>query len=156
MLAKTYLVGKIAAAILILFLSMIAFSAVANAQATGGIAGTVKNADSRRPLAAINVTVKGTQLGAATDGDGRYLIPRVPVGNHTLIFSAVGYENLEIAVTVTAGKNATLDAVLLGEVIRLADVVVYGAAKHPQRITEAPAAISTIDPLAMRQAASTG
>lgn len=49
------------------------------------------------PLPGVTVLIKGTQLGTATDIDGKYTIP-VPDGNQTLIFSMIGMVDREEAV----------------------------------------------------------
>ena len=58
---------------------------------TGKIAGRVVDKETGEPLVGINVVVKGTSLGAATDIDGYYAILSIPPGTHTIIVSMVGY-----------------------------------------------------------------
>jgi len=54
------------------------------------ITGTVKDAGNGDPLPGVNVTVKGTNIGASTDFDGKYKI-KADKGQ-TLVFSFIGYE----------------------------------------------------------------
>ncbi|MFQ5823222.1 MAG: TonB-dependent receptor domain-containing protein [bacterium] len=141
----------------IICLSIMIINSIGIAKEIGEISGTVFNAETGEPLEKINVSIKGTTMGAATNSDGKYIITRVPTGSYTLVFSAVGFVNLEFTnVTVTAGESTTLDAFLLEEVVELGDVLVYGASKHPERITKAPSAISTISAIEVRRVASTG
>ncbi len=63
----------------------------AAARETGGVVGTVIDAETKDPLPGVNIVVKGTYYGAATDGDGRYLIPVVPAGDYTFEVSMIGY-----------------------------------------------------------------
>jgi len=58
------------------------------------VSGTVRDAGSGEPLPGVNVVVKGTTLGTATDLDGRYRLV-VPSPQDTLVFSFVGYETRE-------------------------------------------------------------
>ncbi len=59
---------------------------------TGRIRGRVIDAETKAPLAGVNIVVEGTTLGAATDEKGEYLITNVPAGIQTLTASYVGYE----------------------------------------------------------------
>ncbi|MBI1803331.1 MAG: carboxypeptidase-like regulatory domain-containing protein [Ignavibacteriae bacterium] len=68
----------------IVLLPLIVFS-----QQYGKISGRVKDAKSGEWLPSVNVVVKGTSLGAATDGRGSYAISQVPLGTYMLVFSAV-------------------------------------------------------------------
>src|SRR5437667_10908770 len=58
---------------------------------TGSVAGTVRDAGSGAPLAAVSVTVVGTRLTGATQADGRYAISGVPPGTHRLRARLRGY-----------------------------------------------------------------
>jgi TonB-linked SusC/RagA family outer membrane protein len=84
--------------------------------------GTVKD-ETGTTLPHVSIKLKGTTKGAITDLTGKYTID-VPSTKSVLVFSFVGYQAQEVAVT---GKNAIdvnlkLDAVSLGEVV----VVGYG------------------------------
>ena len=59
------------------------------------IKGTVTGADDGEPLPGVSVLVKGTTTGTATTVDGEYTLA-VP-SDATLVFSAVGYETVEMA-----------------------------------------------------------
>ena len=58
---------------------------------TGHIAGQVVDANGDA-LPGANVIVEGTQLGAATDRGGRYIIRNVSVGTYTIKATFVGFE----------------------------------------------------------------
>ncbi|MDZ7763007.1 MAG: carboxypeptidase-like regulatory domain-containing protein [Melioribacteraceae bacterium] len=47
---------------------------------TGKLAGHVKDAATGEPLPFVNITIEGTQLGAATDIDGDYVILNISPG----------------------------------------------------------------------------
>lgn len=61
---------------------------------TGHITGTVTEA-SGRPIAYANVILIGTNLGGMAMKNGTYVIPRVPVGRHTLKAVMWGYFPVE-------------------------------------------------------------
>jgi hypothetical protein len=84
------------------------------------ISGKVK-AESGEFLPGVNVILKGTTIGTVTDVDGRYSLA-APDLNGTLVFSYIGYANLEVSVN---GRTA-IDISLAEDVQRLAEVVVVG------------------------------
>ncbi|MEX0602017.1 MAG: carboxypeptidase-like regulatory domain-containing protein, partial [Bacteroidota bacterium] len=111
-----------------------------SAQTNGIITGTVRDDDKREGIPFVNVLIKGTTLGDATDANGRYAIRTVPPGTYTLVASAVGFRTLEISVKVDAGETVTQNFVLAHSTVELGEVQVYGASLRRERITEAPAA----------------
>ena len=76
---------------------------VARAQA---LEGQVRDND-RQPLLGVNVFIPALQRGAVTDEAGRYVIPSLPAGTHTVEFRFVGFKTVTRAVTL-----AVLGAVL--------------------------------------------
>jgi outer membrane receptor protein involved in Fe transport len=93
-------------------------------QNKGTIAGTLLDKDSNnQSLPFANVIVKGTKIGANTDIDGKYTITIAP-GNYTVQFSFVGYETVEVPVTVVANETVTLNNSLGSGSYKLKDVVI--------------------------------
>ncbi|NBT88444.1 MAG: SusC/RagA family TonB-linked outer membrane protein, partial [Flavobacteriaceae bacterium] len=81
------------------------------------VSGTVLD-ETNLPLPGVNVIAKGTTNGVQTDFDGNYTI-EVNVGE-TLVFSYVGYKNVEMPVTATSSDmsfSMELDASILNEVV---------------------------------------
>ncbi|MFN8349640.1 MAG: TonB-dependent receptor [Spirosomataceae bacterium] len=72
-------------------------------------------------LPGVNVTVKGTQRGAVSDGEGRYQLTGVP-STAVLVFSFIGYLKQEVPVN----NRSTIDVTLLADVKALNEVVVVG------------------------------
>src|SRR5690606_16223773 len=75
---------------------------------TGRIVGTVVDATSGETLPGANVLVEGTNIGAATNLDGQFVIPSVRPGLQTLRASYVGYTRQQVQVTVVAGGEVTV------------------------------------------------
>ena len=90
------------------------------------VSGTVVD-EKGNPVIGASVIVKGTQKGAVTDADGRYVLLGVGSGD-ALQFSYLGY----YTVTEKVGPRTTVDAVLSEMSNMLNDVVVvgYGAQKR--------------------------
>lgn len=113
--------GKnIFAAALWLFLLLPAGQAFAQ---TGTIVGTVTDSTTGEPLPGVNVVVEGLNLGSATGADGQYRIADVPVGEHTVIATFIGYTPKRLSIEVEEGTNE-LDIVLAPQVLGLQNVVV--------------------------------
>ena len=74
--------------------------------------------DANGPLPGVNVVVKGTSNGAATDFDGRYSI-KVVDSKSILVFSTMGYETKEVAVNGQTQINVVLseDLQALDEIV---------------------------------------
>ena len=87
------------------------------------VSGTV--VDNIGPVIGASVVEKGTSNGVVTDLDGNYTL-NVPQGA-VLVFSSIGYKDVEVTVGTSSVYNVTLeeDRMLLDEVV----VVGYGTMK---------------------------
>ncbi len=94
------------------------------AQSPSGVTGAVTSKDGSALPA--SVTVKGTSRGTSTDAEGRYSLDQVP-SNAILVFTSIGFQTLETAVSGRTTINVSLDydAQSLDEVIAVA----YGTSK---------------------------
>ncbi len=94
------------------------------AQTTGIISGVLKDKNANnQPLAFANVLLKNTAISANSDIDGKYLIKATP-GDYTIVFSFIGYENVEVPVTVVAGQTVIINKTIGSGNYTLQDVVV--------------------------------
>ncbi|MDR0349777.1 MAG: SusC/RagA family TonB-linked outer membrane protein, partial [Tannerella sp.] len=84
------------------------------------VKGTVVD-ENNEPLPGVNVVVKSTQQGVATDIDGIYSIV-VPNNNAVLIFSYIGYATREI----TVGNQNEINVTLTEDTRFIDEVVVIG------------------------------
>jgi TonB-dependent starch-binding outer membrane protein SusC len=84
------------------------------------ITGKVTDKSNGEALPGVNITIKGTNQGAATDMSGKYTI-KVNSGS-TLVFSFIGYINEERIVE----SAQTIDVELTLDVKKLEEVVVIG------------------------------
>lgn len=84
------------------------------------VSGTVTEQSSSLPLPGVNVLVKGTTQGTATDFDGKY---QININNgDILVFSYLGYITQEITYT----GQSTIDVSLVEDASQLDEVVVIG------------------------------
>ena len=99
----------------------------ANAFAQGTIKGKVTDSKQGAVIGA-NVFIKGTNIGAATDFEGNYLIKNVPEGSYTLTISAVGYKSQEFSINIISGTETKQNAALAEDILNLEGVVITGTA----------------------------
>jgi outer membrane receptor protein involved in Fe transport len=116
-----------------------------HAQATGAVTGKVTGPDGR-PLSGVVVTVRGVGLSVATSATGRYTLSRVPAGEQLLQFRQIGHSAHDLTITVNAETSTTADAILDAQPIELGAVVVEGVSRAPDRMIDAPAAVSVVQP----------
>ena len=79
----------------------------------GKLKGTVFDQTTSEPLAGVNVYLEGTQLGAATDKSGNFVIINIPPGLYTIVAEFIGYKSqkmnpVEIASALTTTINFKL------------------------------------------------
>jgi outer membrane receptor for ferrienterochelin and colicins len=116
----------------------------AAAQAPGRILGSVTTQDGA-PITGAQVSVTGTRLGTLTGVDGQFVLTGVPAGMQQIRVTFLGFREVTSPVQVNAGEASTVNVRMDGQPVQLGGVVV-SAARRAQRITEAPAAITTITP----------
>lgn len=83
---------------------------VAQSDTTGGVRGIVQDAE-EEPLAQANLFFADLEMGAATGGDGSYLIRGIPSGTHTLTASH-RERRKEVEVEIFADSLVSLDVTL--------------------------------------------
>ena len=71
----------------------------------GTVAGTVSDVSTGDVLPFANVSIEGTDLGAAADGSGSFVIENVPAGSYTVTASVMGYKASSETVTVGSGTT---------------------------------------------------
>jgi hypothetical protein len=76
------------------------------AASTSTVRGIVVDARTAAPLSGVRVWIAGGAGEAMTDGDGRFELPGVEAGDHTLAASLVGYALARPEVTAPAGGTA--------------------------------------------------
>ncbi len=98
------------------------------AQDNGNLAGTVTDAKTGEDLPGVNIIVKGTYYGAATDIDGNFRINNIASGSYTIEVSLIGYKTVQYTgFKILPNKTVHLDVKLEETVLTLGqDVVVVG------------------------------
>jgi outer membrane receptor protein involved in Fe transport len=98
------------------------------AQAKGSIKGLIIDSETKAGLPGVNVLVKGTYYGAATDMEGNFVIPSINPGDYTLQISMIGYTMVQrTGIKVVAGETTELQVELEATVLALGqEVTVIG------------------------------
>ena len=105
---------------------------------TKTITGVVKEAGTGDPLPGVNVTVKGTDIGASTDFDGKYTIKAEP--GQTLVFSFLGYKT----VSKKVGNNSVINVTLQEEQEMLKAVTINALGIEVKKASQKAIAISNV------------
>ncbi len=118
------------------------------AQQAGSISGTVIDAASLRPIADARVSVAGTSLLAFSDGQGRYALSDVPVGEIEVRLERIGYAPAARTLLVATGQSVTADFNLLVSAVAMDALVVTATGLQRRReLGNAAASIQVDDEL---------
>jgi TonB-dependent starch-binding outer membrane protein SusC len=114
---------------LLLLSSMVLFFASGTALAQDRtVSGRVTSTEDGAALPGVNVVLKGTTIGTATDADGRYSLT-VPSSGGSLVFSFIGLQTQEISI----GDRSTIDISLALDATQLSEIVVTGYGTQARR-----------------------
>lgn len=91
----------------------------------GNIEGTIIDMTTKKPIPFANIIVMGTNLGAASDEEGKYFIKNIPLNTYRLRASVIGYTPQIITdVVLQANKSVTVNFELLPQPIEINGVTV--------------------------------
>jgi len=110
-----------------LLLSLIPFSS--SLAQVGRVTGRVTEKGTGEMLFGANVIIKGTNLGMATDAEGRFVLSSVPAGPQTLVISYIGYTSVEKEINVNSGSTLSIDIELEWVGVVGSDVIVTAQAR---------------------------
>lgn len=124
---------------LLLFASLIGQSILAQESPTSSIRGRVLDGQSEFPIpgATVVITSVSPVMGGATDSDGQFMIPNVPVGRHTIQISYIGYQAQTLNnLLVNSGKDLEVNIQLLESVTQLKEVTITAEEKKSEAQNE--------------------
>ena len=134
-----------------LILVVLAAAQAVSAQERAAVSGIVTDAGTMDPLAGAQVLIENTNFGQVTDPGGRFVIPNIPAGTHTLRAVLTGYGPVAQQFTVPAGGTAEVNFGLSISAIALDGIVV--TATGEQRRRELGNAVENIAAAAIREVA---
>lgn len=103
------------------------------------VTGVVTEEGEGTPIPGVNVVVKGTSIGTATDAEGAYELT-VPSPSDTLSFSFVGYQPQEVPID----GRSTIDVALQTQILESEELVVTGY--QTQRQADITGSVATVSP----------
>lgn len=112
---------------------------------TGVIKGIVQS-DTGEPLIGVNVAIKGTTKGTATDESGAFLLARLEAGTHILEVSYIGYVSQNQAIKIKPNDNVVLVNFKLKEDLLSFETVIVTSVPRPVVTLNSGLAITYITP----------
>ena len=97
------------------------------------VTGRIVDQGSGQPMAAVQVSISGTGVGALSQQSGRYLLLNVPLGTHTVTAQRIGYKTVTAQINVSAGATVVQDFTLTEEALGLDEIIVTGTPGGTQR-----------------------
>ncbi len=111
--------------ILFVFLLIISFSKVFCA---GKISGKINDAVTGEPLIGANIVILGTNIGTASDLEGKYFLSNVPAGSYTIKVSYLGYDPQQLDFQISDNQHLVLNFKLNVVSIAIEEVVITAQA----------------------------
>ena len=118
------------------------------AQQKGLVSGVVRDAESGETLIGVAVYEPNLKKGVTTNEKGKYEI-ELPIGDHHLQFSYVGFQTYETSVTV-GQKPKTLNVKLQPEVTKLSEVQVTSQ-KPDRNVSEMAMSVQSLDMITIKK-----
>lgn len=154
MIASRHVAGLLLAATIPLCRATIAEAATPT-QELARVAGTIRDSSSGAAQEGVSVLLDD-RLVALTRAGGQFRIDGIAAGAHRLGFRRVGYRPRTIPVTLVAGESRTLDVRFDAQAVPIGLVTVVAASRRPERLLDAPAAVTVVDPARIRDLAPFG
>jgi outer membrane receptor for ferrienterochelin and colicins len=106
---------------------------------------TVKDHETKRPVAGATVTVKDAEVSATTDAGGVAQLANVPDGEQTLVIFSPGYETAELKATFPAAATTGGSLVFIKVNADFGDVTVVATTRTGREIDDEPTRVEAID-----------
>ncbi len=111
----------------------------------GSISGTITVADTKEPARNVRVTDVSARRTTYTNRSGKFTLQNLSAGTHIIAIHGVEVRDTTIAdVVVNNDQTTTLDVVIDRSIVSREEIVVYGASKRAEKITETPSAVTAV------------
>ena len=134
--------------LVLIFVCLFGLVFSAFAQQKGQVLGLIKDAETNETLVGVSVYVEREQLGTTTDENGRYNLD-LPIGEHTLRVSYVGYTTITKKVSI-GNKPVTINLKLEPESEKLSEVQVTSERKD-RNVTAMAMSVQTLDMITIKK-----
>ena len=120
----------------VMVLSFLLVPLVAASAQNAVVRGTVTSADSKQPIAGVNIIVSGLNLSVLTSDRGTYslTIPaaRIPAAPVNITARAIGFKAVQRGTLIRAGEQE-VDFVLQADITRMEEIIVTGVLEGVER-----------------------
>jgi outer membrane cobalamin receptor len=106
--------------------------------------GIVVDAKSKEKLIGVNIAIENTSFGTTTDEEGNYVL-ELEAGEHTLLFSYIGYDEKRSIVYLKKDEVQTLN-IEVNETENILTTVVVSGSKFEKKMSEEIVSIDVIKP----------
>jgi TonB-dependent receptor len=93
---------------------------------TGVVTGQVVDAGSDLVLPGAQLSIEGQGLSTTAGRNGRFLLSRVPAGDHVLVAQYIGYGTVRTPLSVPAGGSVDVPVAMITEAIELTGITAVG------------------------------
>lgn len=124
-------------------LSLQAVEPVKNAPGTSTVKGKVESSGHEVPFA--TVYLQGSTIGTSADLSGNFVLSGIPSGRQIMLFSAVGFKQVQKEVYLEAGKATQMMVELLPDNIGIEQIVI-SANRNGNNRRRASTIVNTINP----------
>ncbi|MBT4217505.1 MAG: TonB-dependent receptor [Flavobacteriales bacterium] len=114
------------------------FFVISSFAQTGTIRGFVSDKSTGEPIMFCNVTIDGTSHGSQTDLNGMYTLSKIPVGEHKIVVTFIGYKKLTQDISLNKGQILTLKFELESSTVNIGEVEI--SAERQEMKTDVKAA----------------
>lgn len=76
---------------------------------TGTVIGRVTDEQTQGPITAAQVFIPSLDTGGLTQRNGHYLLQNVPPGKYTLSIARIGYQTIQMEITLDSGRTVEQD-----------------------------------------------
>lgn len=97
------------------------------------IYGHVVAASTGEHLPYVNIAVKGSTIGCASDATGHYFLKNLPAGQNTIVVTSLGYKTIEQVVDAVPDKNIEINFTLDEDSMMVDEVVVSATRNETNR-----------------------
>ena len=109
------------------------------------VKGKVLNTNGDAAIPFLNISLKGTTIGAVSNEDGYFTLRDVPHGSYTLIVSGVGFKTVEVPLNLTGEHSRPLEIKTTEQSVAM-DEVVVSANRNERKKQEASTIVGIISP----------
>ncbi len=111
---------------------------------TGTIKGRTLLVDSEIPIPGVSVYLQETKTGAASNGNGIFVIKNIPAGEYTIVASAIGYYTLTEKVIVKENETININFQMIESISSLSEVTVMTSGSAG--LKDIPGSVSYLSP----------